>query len=82
MVTTALYRELPISCPSCGSTEVDLTYTAPVHVRLWERNVVSVTVDDEGSLFTGSALCGICGRRWRLAEEPDTGVWPAWEVGP
>lgn len=82
MVRTALYRELPISCPSCGSTEVDLTYTAPVHVRVWERNVVTVTVDDEASLFTGSALCGICGRRWRLGEEPDTGVWPAWEVGP
>jgi hypothetical protein len=81
MVRTALYRELPISCPSCGSSGVDLTYTAPVHVRVWDRDVVSVTVDDEGSLFTGSALCGTCGRRWRLCEEPDTGLWPAWEVG-
>jgi hypothetical protein len=47
-----------------------------------DRDVVSVTVDDESSLFAGAALCGICGRSWRLCEEPETGVWPAWEVGP
>jgi transcription elongation factor Elf1 len=82
MCSTAIAGKLPLECPSCGSTEVDLTYTAPVHVRVWERNVVSVTVDDEASLFAGSALCGICGRRWRLCEEPETGLWPAWEVGP
>jgi transcription elongation factor Elf1 len=82
MVTTALYKELPISCPSCGSTEASLTYTAPVRVEVRERDVVSVTVDDEASLFTGAALCGICGRGWRLCEEPETGVWPPWEVGP
>jgi hypothetical protein len=82
MVTTTLYRELPLSCPSCGSTEAALTYTAPVQVVVRDRDVVSVTVDDESSLFAGAALCGICGRSWRLCEEPDTGVWSAWEVGP
>jgi transcription elongation factor Elf1 len=81
MVNTHLHRQLPLECPSCGSTEASLTYTAPLHVLVRDRNVVSVTVDDEGSLFAGSALCAICGRRWRLSEEPETGVWPAWEVG-
>jgi len=82
MCRTAITGELPLECPSCGSTGVDLTYTAPVHVRVWERDVVSVTVCDEATHFAGAALCGICGRRWRFDEEPETGVWPAWEVGP
>ncbi len=82
MCRTALSRELPIECSSCGSTGCHLTYTAPVHVEVWERDVVSVRVDDESCLFDGAAICGMCGRRWRLAEEPETGVWSAWDVGP
>lgn len=82
MITTTLHRELPLCCPSCGSSEASLTYAAPVRVLVRERAVVSVRVDDEETLFTGSALCAICGRRWRLAEEPETGLWPAWDVGP
>jgi hypothetical protein len=82
MIATTLYRELPLACPSCGSSEASLTYAAPVRVLVRERDVVSVRVDDEETLFTGSALCAMCGRRWRLAEEPETGLWPAWGVGP
>lgn len=82
MCTTAIAAELPMECPSCGSTEVSLTYSAPVNVLVRDRDVVSVTVCDEAARFAGAALCGICGRRWRLEEEPETGVWPAWEVGP
>jgi len=82
MIATSLHRELPLSCPSCGSSEVSLTYAAPLWVLVRERQVVSVRVDDEDTLFTGSALCAMCGRRWRLAEEPKTDLWPAWEFGP
>ena len=82
MIATTLHRELPLCCPSCGSSEVSLTYAAPVRVLVRERAVVSVRVDDEETLFMGAALCTICGRRWRLAEEPETGLWPAWDVGP
>ncbi len=82
MIATSLHRELPLSCPSRGSSEVSLTYAAPVWVLVRERQVVSVRVDDEDTLFTGSALCAMCGRRWRLAEEPKTDLWPAWEFGP
>jgi len=82
MIGTTLHRELPLGCPSCGSSEVSLTYTAPVRVHVRERDVVSVRVDDEQALFTGSALCAVCGRKWRLAEEPETDLWPAWEMGP
>ena len=81
MIATSLHRELPLSCPSCGSSEVSLTYAAPLWVLVRERQVVSVRVDDEDTLFTGSALCAMCGRRWRLAEEPKTDLWPAWEFG-
>ncbi len=82
MIATSLHRELPLSCPSCGSSEVSLTYAAPLWVLVRERQVVSVRVDDEDTLFTGAALCAMCGRRWRLAEEPKTDLWPAWEFGP
>lgn len=82
MCTTAITKELPLECPSCGSTEASLTYPAPVQVVVRDRDVVSVTVCDEGTCFAGAALCGICGHRWRLDEEPETGVWPAWEADP
>jgi hypothetical protein len=82
MVSTTLCRELPLGCPSCGCSEISLTYAAPIRVFVSERDVVSVQVDDEQTLFSGSALCAICGRRWRLAKEPVTGRWPAWEFGP
>lgn len=82
MIAPALGRALPVCCPSCGSSEVSLTYAAPVNVLVREREVVSVRIDDEQALFSGSALCAICGRRWRLAEEPETDLWPAWEFGP
>ncbi len=71
MIATTLHRELPLYCPSCGSSEVSLTYAAPVHVLVRALAVESVRVGDEETLFTGSALCAICGRSWRLAEEPD-----------
>ena len=82
MVTTALSGALPVECPSCGSTEVAITYTAPVHVEVRDLRVMAVRVDDESRVFGGSALCGICGRRWRLLGDPETGPWPEWEVGP
>jgi transcription elongation factor Elf1 len=81
MCRTAIARELPLECPSCGSTEASLTYSAPVRVLVRDRDVVSVTVCVGATRFAGAALCGICGRKWRLEEEPETGVWPAWEVG-
>jgi hypothetical protein len=46
MVSTTLCRELPLGCPSCGSSEISLTYTAPVRVHVREREVVSVRLDD------------------------------------
>ena len=82
MCRTAIAGELPLECSGCGSTEVALTYAAPVHVFVRDTRVVSVRVDDEQSRFGGTALCAICGHRWRLAEEPEMGIWPAWEVGP
>jgi transcription elongation factor Elf1 len=82
MCRTAIAGELPLECPSCGSTEASLTYSAPVRVLVRDRDVVCVTVCDESTRFAGAALCGICGRRWRLEDEPVTGVWPAWEMGP
>ena len=81
MCITSIAGELPLECPSCGSTEVSLTYSAPVRVLVRDRDVVNVTVCDEATRFAGAALCGICGRRWRLDDEPETGLWPAWEVG-
>jgi hypothetical protein len=45
MVSTTLCRELPLGCPSCGSSEISLTYTAPVRVHVREREVVSVRLD-------------------------------------
>jgi hypothetical protein len=74
-------RELPLGCPSCGSAELSLTYT-PVRVHVREREVVSVRVNDEQTLFASSALCARCGKRWRLCEEPETDLWPVWEFGP
>jgi hypothetical protein len=62
-------------------SEISLVYAAPVRVLVRERDVVSVRVDDEQALFSGSALCAACGRRWRLAEEPEIDLWPAWEFG-
>jgi hypothetical protein len=82
MVSTTLRRESPLSCPSCGPSEISLVYAAPVRVLVRKREVVSVRVDDEQALFSGSALCTCCGRRWRLAEESEMGFWPAWEFGP
>jgi hypothetical protein len=82
VISTTLHHELPLGCPSCGSAELSLTYRAPVRVHVREREVVSVRVDDEQTLFAGWALCALCGRRWRLSEEPETDLWPAWEFGP
>lgn len=82
MIAPALEGGLPLCCPSCGSSEVSLTYQSPVNVLVRGRKVVSVRIDDEQALFSGSALCAICGHRWRLAEEPEADLWPAWEFGP
>ena len=82
MVKTAVLNQLPISCPSCDSSEVALTYTAPVRVQVYGKEVVNVTVDDESCLYAGAALCAMCGTNWRLCEEPETGLWPARELGP
>jgi len=82
VISTTLHRELPLGCPSCESAELSLTYRAPVRVHVREREVVSVRVDDERTLLAGSALCALCGWRWRPCEEPKTDLWPAWEFGP
>jgi DNA-directed RNA polymerase subunit RPC12/RpoP len=81
MVSTTLTRKLPLACPSCGSSEISLVYAAPVRVLVRERDVVSVRVDVEQALFSGSARCATCGRRWRLADEPEIDLWLAWEFG-
>lgn len=63
----------------CGADSVCVCYSAPVFVYLREGGVIRVVVDDEGTKFGGVARCLECERFWILAEEPEIGVWPAWQ---
>lgn len=71
----------PLECPACGSDHLVLAYTAPVYVIVKRDAAVRVVVSDEEVEFRGEAWCRRCGDRWKPGVEPETGTWPAWEVG-
>lgn len=73
-------------CPYCGSGSITLLYDVPVLVQLGVSGITArkVRVIDEAIQYEGKALCDdeTCGRQFHLSIEPDTGVWPAWDIGP
>ena len=70
----------PLQC-ECGSDEVCVSYSAPVFVYLTRQRVVRVVVNDEDTRFGGVVRCLQCERFWILEEEPEVGIWPAWQFG-
>jgi len=70
----------PLRC-DCGSDHLVLAYTAPVYAVAKAGRITRVVISDEEVAFGAEVWCRCCGERWRLKNEPDTGDWPAWEVG-
>lgn len=58
-----------------------ICYSAPVFVYLSQEQVTKVVVDDEDTKFGGVVRCLVCDRFWVIDEEPEVGVWPAWQFG-
>jgi hypothetical protein len=77
----ALAEPSPLRCEACGSDHLVLAYTAPVYAIVKDGAVARVVVSDEEIASGGELWCRRCGERWHLKSEPDTGGWPAWEVG-
>jgi len=65
----------------CGSSRICISYSAPVFVYLDGGNITRVVVADDETQFSGVARCLDCDRFWVLDEEPEVGVWPAWQFG-
>ena len=70
----------PLRC-KCGSHSVCICYSAPVFVHLKEERVIKVVVADEETRFGGVVRCLECDQFWILDEEPEVGIWPAWQFG-
>lgn len=70
----------PLRC-ECGSEDVCICYSAPVFVYLSQEQVTKVVVDDEDTKFGGVVRCLACDGFWVIDEEPEVGVWPAWQFG-
>lgn len=70
----------PLACPACGSDQVVLAYSAPVYVLFKAGAAARVIVSDEEVEYRDRAWCRRCGEVFN-PPEPDTGTWPAWEVG-
>jgi hypothetical protein len=71
----------PLQCDSCGSQEACICYSAPVFAYVKDGTLTKVVVSDEETRFSGVVRCLICDRFWLLDEEPELGLWPAWEFG-
>ena len=80
MLMTAVDPD-PLACPACGSDGVVLAYSTPVYVLVKAGVAARVVVGDEEAEYARRAWCRRCGQIWHPETEPDTGTWPAWEVG-
>lgn len=81
MPTTTSTDPEPLVCPTCGTDALVLAYQAPVYLLIKAGVASRVVVADEEVEFKGRTWCRRCGEVFHPAEEPDTGTWPAWEVG-
>ena len=70
----------PLTCRACGSDSIVLAYSAPVYVLVKAGVAARVVVADEEVEFRSRAWCRRCGEVF-TPPEPETGSWPAWEVG-
>lgn len=65
----------------CGSRKVCICYSTLVFAYLEDRSVTGVVVADEETDFSAVVRCLACERFWILEEEPEVGIWPAWQIG-